>query len=92
MKKAEIIKAVAESTGEDKKIVADICNAFLYEIKEMLISGGSVEIAGFGKFTIVEYKERPGRNPRTGEEIMLPAYNVVKFTSAKNLKDGVNGR
>ena len=48
MKKTEIIKAVAESTGEDKKIVADICNA--------------------------------------------SAYNVVKFTSAKNLKDGVNGR
>ena len=58
----------------------------------MLISGGSVEIASFGKFEVIEHKKRPGRNPRTGEEIMLPAHNVVKFTPAKIKKNGVNSR
>jgi len=72
MTKAEIIKTVADSTKQDKKTVADVCNAFLYEIKEMLISGGSVEVADFGNFAVVEHKERPDHNPRTGEEIMLP--------------------
>ena len=49
MTKAEIIKAVADSTSENKQLVADICNAFLFEIKETLSSGGNVRVAGLGK-------------------------------------------
>ena len=49
MTKAEIIKAVADSTSEDKKLVAGICNAFLFEIKETLSNGGEVRVAGLGK-------------------------------------------
>ena len=52
MTKAEIIKAVADSTSEDKKLVAGICNAFLFEIKETLSNGGDVRIARLGKFQV----------------------------------------
>lgn len=90
MTKAEIVRSVADSTGEDKKIVADICNAFLFEIKEMLISGGNVEIAGFGKFKVVERKEKTGRNPRTGEEIIIPAHKTVNFSPSKVIKHVLN--
>ena len=83
MTKAEIIKVVADSTGQDKRTVADIFNAFLFEIKEMLISGREVRIAGFGTFDVRERKGRIGRNPRTGEEIVIPAQNLAHFKPAK---------
>ena len=89
MTKAELIKAVTDSTGQDKKTVADVCNAFLFEIKEMLISGGTVEIVGFGNFKVVERKEKVGRNPRTGEEIIIPAHKTVNFTPSKTIKDAL---
>ena len=49
MTKAEIIKAVADSTSEDKKLVAGICNAFLFEIQKNISNGGEVRVAGLGK-------------------------------------------
>ena len=89
MTKTELIKAVADTTGQDKKIVAEVCNAFLFEIKEMLISGGEVQIAGFGTFKLTERQERTGRNPRTGEEIIIPAHKTIHFTPSKAIKDAL---
>lgn len=89
MTKAEIIKAVADSTGQDKRTVADICNTFLFEIKEMLINGGEVRIAGFGTFDVRERKGRIGYNPRTGEEIVIPAHKTAYFTPSKTIKDAL---
>ena len=89
MTKAEIIKAVADSTSEDKKLVAGICNAFLFEIQKMLSSGGTVEIVGFGNFRVVERAERNGSNPRTGEKIIIPAHKKVHFTPSKIIKDAL---
>ena len=90
MTKAEIIKAVADSIEQDKKTVADICNAFLFEIKEMLISGGTVEIVGFGNFKVVERGEKEGRNPRTGEKLIIAAHKVAHFTPSKNINRALN--
>lgn len=89
MTKAEIIKAVADSTEQDKKIVAEVCNAFLFEIKEMLISGGEVQIAGFGTFKLTERQERTGRDPRTGEKLIIPAHKTIHFTPSKTIKDAL---
>ena len=89
MTKAEIIKAVADSTSEDKKLVAGICNAFLFEIKETLSSGGDVRIARLGKFKVIECKEKGGVNPRTGEKIIIPAHKKVHFTPSKIIKDAL---
>lgn len=89
MTKAEIIKAVADSTSEDKQLVADICNAFLFEIKETLSNGGNVRIAGLGKFRVVECKEKGGCTPRTGEKIIIPAHKKVHFTPSKIIKDAL---
>lgn len=90
MTKAEIIKAVADSTEQDKKTVAEIINAFLFEIKEMLISGGTVELVGFGNFKVVERGEKEGRNPRTGEKLIIAAHKVAHFTPSKNINRALN--
>ena len=90
MTKAEIIKAVADSTEQDKKTVAEIINVFLFEIKEMLISGGTVELVGFGNFKVVERGEKEGRNPRTGEKLIIAAHKVAHFTPSKNINRALN--
>ena len=86
MTKTEIINAVADSTKQDKKTVADVCNAFLFEIRKTLRGGGKVQIVGFGTFKLTERQERVGRNPRTGEEIIIPAHKTVNFSPSKDIK------
>ena len=92
MTKAEIIHWIAESTGKDKKTVANIVDAFLGEIKEMLASGDTVNIAGFGTFAVTEKAEKAGRNPRTGEKIIIPAHKAPHFSPATSFKNLVNGK
>lgn len=65
--------------------------AFLDLVKEGLKNGEKVTIFGFGSFSVVERKARMGRNPRTGEEIEIPAAKTVKFKPAEKLKEVVSG-
>lgn len=67
-----------------------IVKTFFLTIKESLINGGDVSISNFGKFTLNDKSERPGRNPKTGEEHMISARRVVNFKSSKKLKDLLN--
>lgn len=55
-----------------------------------LANGENVRIDGFGQFKYVEVPERPGRNPKTGEAVTIPAHKTVRFTVSKTLKDSVN--
>ena len=65
-------------------------NAVFAAIEEALVNGDEVKIAGFGTFKVKERKERTGRNPRTKEEIIVPASKTLAFSPAKALKEAVN--
>jgi len=65
-------------------------NGLLDSITETLQSGDDVSLIGFGTFKVSERAERKGRNPKTGEEITIPACKAVKFTAGKALKEGAN--
>jgi len=85
MNKKELIASIAE-IAEIKKVEAEkALNAFIEVVTEALSEGERVKIVGFGTFYVTERAERSGRNPRTGEEIRIPAKKVVKFKQSKNL-------
>ena len=87
MNKTEFVRAVAEKAGITKKETAAVVNAVLGVIEETVKKGEEIRIPGFGTFKVVTRKERKGRNPRTGKEIMIPAANVVKFIPGAKLKN-----
>ena len=90
MTKAEIVKALKEQAGLSTLAQAEAAYDKLFAIfAATLKKGDSLSIAGFGSFKIVDRKARKGRNPRTGEEITIPATKAVKFTPAKALKESV---
>ena len=90
MNKEELIKAIADETklgsGESKVFLA----AFINVIQSALASGESVQITGFASFSVKQRSERKGRNIQTKKEIVIPARNVVKFSTGKQLKEAVN--
>ena len=89
MTKAELIRRVAERTGTTLKLARQIVDATFDEIASALEDGERLMLPGFGTFCVVERKERMGRNPRTKEEITIPAKKVVKLRVAKALQDRV---
>lgn len=92
MNKTELIAEIAAKTGMTKKDSEKAVNAALDAVAEELKKGEAVKLAGFGNFTVKERAERQARNPRTGEEITVPAAKVVQFRPAKALKDTVEGK
>ena len=91
MTKNQLINAVAETTGETLKTTEKIINQTLATIQSKLAAGESVEFVGFGKFGVKDVAERNGRNPRTGEDIVIAAHKAPYFKAGKVLKDAVNG-
>lgn len=90
MTRAELVAAVAEETGLDRK-KADRVVATTFEIiKNALIGGDKVQIIGFGTFENRDRSPRKGRNPRTGEEIDIPASKLPSFKAGKTFKEAVN--
>ena len=89
MTKAELVSKIAEKAGLTKADSEKALNAFLSAVEETLVSEGKLTLTGFGTFAVEERKERTGRNPRTGEEIKIPACKVVKFRPGKLLKEAV---
>ena len=89
MNKAELIAAVAEKTGLSKKDSEKAVNAAFDTIVDTLVSGEKVQMDGFGVFDIKERGVRVGRNPKTREEIEIPATKVPFFKAGKALKDAV---
>ena len=89
MNKAELVAAVAEKTGLSKKDSEKAVNAVFEAITESLVKGDKVQLVGFGSFEIKERAARVGRNPRTKEEIEIPASRVPAFKAGKALKDAV---
>lgn len=88
--KAQIIEAIAEHNGYTTKQSADVVETLLEIIKNNLESGEDVMISGFGKFCVKEKKKRRGRNPATGEDMMLAPRKVVTFKCSGKLRDKIN--
>lgn len=86
MTKKEFAKAIAEKTKITQKQAYAVVDAFLEVIEETMKKGDEIRIPGFGTFKVITRKERKGRNPRTGKEIIIPATRVVKFVPGKKLR------
>ena len=89
MNKAELIAAVAAAAEISKKDAETAVTATLDTITTALKEGDKVQLVGFGSFEVKSRAARTGRNPRTGEECLIPASRVVKFTPGKALKEAV---
>jgi DNA-binding protein HU-beta len=89
MTKPELIAKISEKAGITKVNAERGLEALLDVIEGALANDKKVALTGFGSFSVVERKERLGRNPKTGAEIKIPATRAVKFTVGKALKDAV---
>ena len=89
MNKTELIAAAAEQTGMSKKDTEAVITAAIDAIVASLKDGEKVQLVGFGIFDVKERAARMGRNPRTKEEIKIPASKVPVFKPGKALKDSV---
>ncbi|RQD64647.1 MAG: HU family DNA-binding protein [Desulfonatronovibrio sp. MSAO_Bac4] len=89
MTKADLVSKMADKADLTKTDAEKGLNAFLESVQDTLVSEGKLTLTGFGTFAVEERKARNGRNPRTGEEIQIPACKVVKFRPGKILKDAV---
>ena len=90
MNKQELITAMAEKSELTKKDTGVALEAFIDVIKEELKANGKVQLVGFGTFEVSERAERMGRNPQTGEEMLIKASKSPKFKAGKALKDAIN--
>ena len=89
MNKTELIAAVAEKTGLTKKDAERVVAATFETVTETIKKGDKVSISGFGIFEVKTREARVGRNPRTKEEIKIPATKLPAFKASKTLKDAV---
>ena len=90
MHKTDLIDTTARATGLSKADTARTIDAALDAICKALVAGDTVALTGFGSFAVSAKAEREGRNPKTGEPVVIAAHNSVKFKARKNLKDAVN--
>ena len=91
MTKADIVDRVCEQVGGfSKKEAADLVDQVFDTMKSVLESGEKIKIAGFGNFVVREKKPRPGRNPQTGQEILIDARRVLAFKPSNVLKSALN--
>lgn len=90
MSKTELAAAIAAKTGISKKDAEAVVGAALDAITEALKAGDKVQLIGFGTFEVRDRPARMARNPRTGEEIPVPASKAPTFKAGKALKDAMN--
>ena len=90
--KAHIINDIADQIGYPKNHSSEIVETLLELIKSSLASGDDVLISNFGKFCVKEKRERKGRNPATGEDMILEPRKVLTFRSSGKLRKMVNGQ
>ncbi|WP_374348121.1 integration host factor subunit alpha [Chitinimonas sp.] len=84
--KAELADLLFDKVGLNKREAKDMVEAFFEEIRQSLEAGDSVKLSGFGNFQLRDKPQRPGRNPKTGEEIPISARRVVTFHASQKLK------
>tara|TARA_Y100000590_G_scaffold291151_1_gene327874 strand:+ start:25 stop:324 length:300 start_codon:yes stop_codon:yes gene_type:complete len=84
--KLDLVNHLNEKLGLNKVESKELVEAFFNEIKKSLINNEEVKISGFGNFKILNKKERPGRNPKTGEPAIISARRVVTFKAGQKLR------
>lgn len=84
--KAELAEMLFDRVGLNKREAKDMVETFFNEIRDALERGDCVKLSGFGSFQLRDKPQRPGRNPKTGEEIPISARRVVTFHSSQKLK------
>ena len=89
MNKTDLIAAAAEKSGIAKKDAERVVNALLDTVTTCLVNGEKVQLSGFGIFETKEREARVGRNPRTKEQVQIPATRTPTFKPSKLLKDTV---
>jgi len=87
--KAELADMLFEKVGLNKREAKDMVEGFFEEVRDALESGDGVKLSGFGNFQLRDKPQRPGRNPKTGEEIPITARRVVTFHASQKLKASV---
>ncbi len=92
MNKQELIDLVSEEVDASKASVNKILDALLHTIKNAVAEGDSIQLIGFGAFSVGERAARTGRNPKTGEPLEIAAARTVRFTAGKAFKDAVNAK
>ena len=86
MNKTELVAAMAKETNLSKKDVEDVLKSFVDVVSKELKNGGKIQLVGFGTFSIKMRKARNVLNPSTGENMVIPARKVVKFTPGYKMK------
>jgi integration host factor subunit alpha len=92
MTKADIVEEVYERVGISKQEALRLTEMFLDIMKETLEKGETVKISGFGNFVVRAKRSRRGRNPQTGDEIMITPRRVLTFKSSPLLKQTLNNK
>lgn len=92
MNKMELVSKIVDKSSSTvtKAQVEDMVNTFMNVVKETLINGDKVQLVGFGTFETVHKAARKGKNPQTGEELVITERNVPKFKPGKAFKDAMN--
>jgi DNA-binding protein HU-beta len=91
MNKGELVDAVAAKANTSKKDADQVLTALIEVIQETVASGDKVTLVGFGTFEARQRAAREGRNPKTGETMMIPATTVPAFSAGKGFKERVSG-
>lgn len=87
--KAEMAERLNEELGLNKREAKEMVESFFDEIRASLATNEQVKLSGFGNFDLRDKRQRPGRNPKTGEEVPICARRVVTFRPGQKLKDRV---
>ncbi|MBT5098426.1 integration host factor subunit alpha [Gammaproteobacteria bacterium] len=87
--KADMAESLFEEIGLNKREAKELVEAFFEEVRLALEEGEEVKLSGFGNFVLRDKNQRPGRNPKTGEEIPITARRVVTFRPGQKLKSRV---
>ena len=89
--KADIAESLYEELGLNKREARELVELYFDELKSALSQGKQVKLSGFGNFDLRDKRERPGRNPKTGENIPISARRVVTFKPGQKLKKKIEG-
>lgn len=89
MTKAELVGNMAEKAGITKAMAEKALNSLISALGDALGQGDKITLVGFGTFEVAERSQREGRNPRTGETIVIPSSKVVKFKAGSKLRDAI---
>lgn len=85
--KADLANILCDKLELNKQNAKNLVDSFFDEISQSLVQGNDVKISGFGSFILKDKSSRPGRNPKTGEEVIISDRRVVTFKRSQKLKD-----